>query len=207
MIGYCLQHEKIWISDFKPANWLYLDATESSNQYFHYRYRNKNDTYMDIYVRCTGELWLRSDFGNAINFKNFKNRVSFSKSSIKDTWKMYDDIMIREPGPSKVPYYIEKMEQQAAMKEPLPFDQMRITFDFIQRIKKQEDDNRQDWLAYTAIHRIRSEEPIKQIYNHLVEAFSDITKLNNQGVFGESLLIERPSEELIINKTPYQLNY
>ena len=157
MIGIRLKHDETWIDDFKPENYLYLNVAESSDKYFHYRYHNGNDSYIDIYVYCAGELWLRSDFGY---INPSKSRTVYT-NTVSRTWEMYE------------------VFKKNRMLQP----------------------------NYKAINDIRDNPAVKKIYDNLITLFNDMTVLDRVDIFGEQLITVRPSEDLIINKQPYQLNY
>jgi hypothetical protein len=209
MMGLRLEYQNTWIDDFKPENYLYLKMPESPTKYFHYQYSTNDDNIINIYVGCTGELWLRSDYGYVSEAPNIYKRT------VQSTWKMYDKFRGIEPeGPHyMLNYYhdlLQQLNSENATNESVK--EMKRVHQNIKNIEDETDINDRKRKRYDNINKIRDTPQLKKIYETLIREipinFINLLKdMPTPNPFGELLITNRPSEELILNKKAYQLNY
>lgn len=85
----------ISLGDIKPENFLFItldNATPTNDAYFHYQYTNSGVIH-NIYVRCVGDLWLRTDFG----YESTSGGISYHDQILKIVTMFDADIRYSNP--------------------------------------------------------------------------------------------------------------
>ena len=208
----------ISLSDIKPENFLFItmdDATPTNLVFFHYQYAHDGVIH-NIYVRCVGDLWLRTDFG----YESTGSGIPYPNQIVKMITMFDEDIRYSNPAVTNLSFLASShklLRMQQIYHQNMHMDPP--TQQNILKGMKKERTYSHNNKAFYALRNIRvdNEGLFQTLMQLLMNATQDISQLSHlqeqltaqagSDTIWKAAFIYDPKHppERIINPVPFQL--